>query len=167
MAENWETAGLDDSHYHSSRKERHHMGNIKEPVEKKGFFARNPSFRIVLIDLIFIVIISGVIVPFIYKREGTVTIEEYSLKLKTFQFDDQIMATLTIRNKKDSGDSNSLIEALFYMEESEAGITAQDLLPDEKEERILKAALPDDGSGYVYCRIEMRGITKVLKKKIS
>ncbi|MBN2658130.1 MAG: hypothetical protein EH225_13250 [Calditrichaeota bacterium] len=167
MAEKWETKGQNDTYFHSSRKERYKMGNIEDSVEKKGFFAKNPSFRIFLIDLVFIIIISGIIVPFIYKREGVGNVGEFSLQLKAFRYDDRILVTLTVENRQTSGKGDSYIEALFYTIDPETGIIVGDLLPEDKEKRILKASLVDDGGEYVHCRIELSGSSKVLKKKIG
>jgi len=167
MAERWETRGLENNSFHSSRKERYEAGNRKESDGKKGFFARNPSFKIFLIDLVFIIIISGVLVPFIYKREGVSSIGDYSLKLKAFEFDDQLMISLTVYNKGTVGEKENFIEAVFYSGKEGEEKTIRDLLPPESSDRILKASITDDGSEYVYCRVEIEGESKVLKKKVG
>jgi len=167
MAERWEMRELDDSSFHSSRKERYEAGNRKEPGPQKGFFAKNPSFKIFLIDLVLIVIISGILVPFIYMREGVSSIGDYSLKLKAFEFDDQFMIRLTVYNKGMDDGKDNFIEAVFHAGSEAEGKTVQDFLPGEGQERVLRASIANDGSEYVYCRVEIEGESKVLKKKVG
>lgn len=167
MFENRETEGAGFHSYHSSRKERYAVGHINESKVKNGFFQRNPSFKILFIDLIFIVIISGVIVPFIYRREGVSSIDNYSLELRAFYYDSNIMASLTVRGKEGSNIEDSYVSAYFYTEESQEGIGVEDLLPDPGEERLLKAVLPHLNQEYLLCRIEINGTSRTIKKKIK
>ncbi len=166
MDKKWETSGLHDTHFHSSRKERHEAGGIAEKKEKKGFFQKNPSFKIIMIDILFIVIISGVIVPFIYKREGTSTIDNYKLTLKAFDFDDEVMFSLTVIEKDDT-ENASLVESEFYLNVDGLTLSESDLLPGPGEERILKGGLPLSDEKYLYCKVSINGKNKIIKKKIK
>jgi hypothetical protein len=166
MDKQWETSGLSDNNLHSSREERHTLGGTNQPKVKKGFFQNNPSFKIIMIDLLLIVIISGVFVPFIMKREGTSRIDNYKLTLKAFNFDDQVMATLVILNTEDL-DNEGLVEASFYIDENINLYLESDILPSRLEERILKTKLKSENSDYLYCKIEINGKTKTIKKRIQ
>lgn len=166
MDKKWEISGLSDAHFHSSRKERHEVGGIPDKGAKKGFFQRNPSFKIIMIDIVFIIIISGVIVPFVYKREGTATVENYKLILKAFEFDDQVMFSLTVR-EKDGINNSSLVESEFYLEEGTQTFLESDILPGPGEERVLKGSLPFNLEKYLYCNITINGTNKIIKKKIK
>lgn len=161
----WETQGLSNIQFHSSREERHHLGGI-EVKKKKSFFQRNPTFRILIIDLIFIVIISGVIVPFIIKREGSVKIDNYKISLKAFNFDDQVMATLTVQETENL-ESEGILEASFYFNEDSGKNTETDLLPKRHGERVLKAGIKSVNSDYIYCRVSFDGKNKIIKKRIQ
>jgi hypothetical protein len=167
MYNNRETEGAGFHSFHSSRKERYAAGHIKEPPDKKGFFQRNPSFKILLIDLIFIAIISGVIVPFIFKREGVATVNDYSIKLRAFYYDEDIMASLTVEAEDTEETGNGYVEAFFYTEKSKQEVKVEDLLPVSGGERLLKAVLAHDGEDYLLCRVEISGISKTLRKKIK
>lgn len=166
MDKKWETSGLNDAHFHSSRKERYESGGITEKKKKKGFFQKNPSFKIIIIDILFIIIISAVIVPFIYKREGTSAIDNYKLTLKAFEFDDQVMFSLTVI-EKDNSENGSLVESEFYLIEGEMSLSESDLLPGPGEERILKGGLPLGDEIYLYCNVSINGKNKLIKKKIK
>lgn len=166
MDKKWETTGLNEAHFHSSRKERYEVGGVSEKVEKKGFFQKNPSFKIIMIDILFIVIISGVIVPFIYKREGTSTLDNYKLTLKAFEFDDLVMFSLTV-SEKDGIENSSLVESTFYLVEGGKSLSESDILPGPNEERILKGGLPLSEEVYLYCRVSINSKNKIIKKKIK
>jgi hypothetical protein len=166
MDNKWEINGLDNSNFHSSRKERHELGGVDGNKIKKGFFQKNPSFKIVIIDLLFIIIISGVIVPFIYKREGTLKIDNYRMTLKAFDYDDQAMVTLTVR-ETDGLDSGGLVEADFYLDKDSLHASESDILPGSGEERILKAKLSSNNEIYIFCNITINGKNKTIKKKIK
>ena len=167
MDRQWETKGLDEKNYHSSRKERYKTGGITGENKKMSFFQKNPSYKIFIIDLIFIVIISGVIVPFIYKREGTSTIDNYKMTLRTFDYDDQILLTLTIL-EQDGVHSNGMVEARFYFKDNNQSIpVARDILPAMRQSRVLKARLPKKSGEYIYCSVTINGQKKIIKKKIK
>jgi len=166
MNNKWEVSGLENFNLHSSRKERHEFGGIDDNRKKLSFFQRNPSFKIIIIDLIFIVIISGVIVPFIYKREGTAKIDNYKLVLKTFDYDDKILATLTV-SEVDGLDSDDLVEVDFYIDIESIHVNESDILPDPGAMRVLKAELNSNSGNYVFCNITINGKNKIIKKKIK
>ena len=166
MGKQWETNGLDQSQFHSSRSERHEMGGISKNKKRLGFFQRNPSFKILIIDLIFIAIISGVIVPFIMKREGVSNLEDYKLTLKAFNFDDTVMVSLTVKDTEGI-DSAGLVEASFYFEEDLQEFIESDLLPSDGDERVLKRGIPENDSKYIYCNVTINGNNKTIKKKIK
>jgi len=166
MDKQWETKGTGSTEFHSSRKERYENGGIGNPKEKKGFFQRNPSYRIYLIDLILIVIISGVIVPFIMKREGSSKIDNYKLTFKAFEYDDEILLTLKITETEDI-DTDSLVEARFYFEDSRGESLESDLLPSKLEERIIKSSIISNAVDYAYCDILINGKKKTIKKRIQ
>lgn len=167
MTEKWETEGLGESNFHSSREERHEMGGFRDNREQKGFFRRNPSFKIFIIDLILIVIISGVLVPYLYKREGSARLDGYELTVRAFYYDDNIMISLTVKGGKDSLSPGSYMEACFRTESSGDSVTVSDITPRKGEERILKATLKDISSAYVFCDVSMNGQNKTIKKKIK
>lgn len=164
--DNWETTGLEDLNCHSSRRERHQMGGIDKNSGKMGFFQKNPSFKIYIIDLIFIAIISGVIVPFVYKNEGTTKIENYKIVLKVFEYDDKIMLTLTV-SEKDNIDLKDLVEADFYLDMDSEHVTETDILPGSGEKRVLKTGLLFRNEKYAFCSITINGENKTIKKKIK
>lgn len=165
MNNKWETQGLHNTQFHSSRKERHVMGG-PELKKKKGFFQRTPAFRIFIIDLIFIVIISGVIVPFIMKREGTSKIDNYKLSLKAFNYDEEVMAILTVIEIENLP-SEGIIDASFYFEDDNMENIESDLLPGNGEERVLKFRMKSENSDYLYCNVQINGKNKTIRKKIQ
>lgn len=166
MDKQWETQEVDNSHFHSSRKERYKVAGIDRDKKQLGFFQRNPSFKILIIDLIFIAIISGVIVPFIMKREGMTNFESYKLTIKAFDFDDLVMVSLSVKDMENM-DSNELVEASFYFEENQREFVETDLLPSNGDERILKTGIPSINSNYIYCDVTINGKNKTIKKKIK
>ena len=161
----WETKDLEDTQFHSSREERHIAGGILKQKGKDGFFQKNPAMKIILLDLIFIVIISGVIVPFIMKREGTARFENYSLTLKAFTFDNEVMAVLTVRGTKKS-EPSGLIEVSFYFEDDLSDHLESDLPPSDGEKRVFRTKLISTGSEYIYCNIRINGKNKTIKGRI-
>lgn len=167
MDNKWETKGLVENHFHSSRAERLQMGGISEEVDKKTFFQRNPSYKIFLIDLIFIVIISGVIVPFIVKREGSTSMSGYKLALKAFDYDDQVMAALSITGTEKISGTGNMVEAVFYYESGDEKSVVTDILPESSKERILKTNLKSGGIDYILCDVLINGEFKTIKKKIK
>lgn len=167
MSDNWETRGLEDNFFHSSRKERHDLGGITCEDDKRTFFQRNPSFRILIIDLILIVIIAGVIIPFLYKREGTTTLEGYKMTMRAFHFDDQVMASLTVKSSKDDVVPGEILEVKFHFNDDQQSAMVQDITPEPGEERILKAILNKSESEYAYATIQLMGQEISIKKKIK
>lgn len=165
MAKQWETEGPSSTHFHSSRKERHISGGIKEKKKSLSFFKRNPSMKIILLDLVFIVIISGVIVPFIMKREGTSSIDNYKISLKAFSFDDEVMATLTISETKNI-ETTGLVEADFYFEKDSVLANESDLLPSISGERVIRTKMNWDNSEYLFCHIGINDKSKIIKVRI-
>lgn len=166
MDKKWETSGIDEANFHSSRKERYELGGIGENKIKKSFFQRNPSFKIIIIDLIFIVIISGVIVPFIFNREGKSSIDNYRLTMRAFEYDDQVMVTLTILETGGER-NNGVADGVFYLASDSISSSHSDILPDSGEERVLKSSLPFNKEKYAFCDISINGQTKTIKKKIK
>jgi len=162
----WEISELDNTNLHSSRKERHQLSGMDGNKKKSSFFQNNPSFKIIIIDLIFIVIISGVIVPLIYKREGTTKIDNYKLVLKAFDYDDEALVTLSI-SELEGLDTEGLVEADFYFDKNSEHIYESDILPGSGEKRILKTGLKSNDEEYVFCDISINGKNKTIKKKIK
>lgn len=167
MAEKRETSGLDQVYYHSSRKERHESSHIGMEDRNLSFFRRNPSFRIFLIDLVFIAIISGLLVPFIFRREGTASLEGYGLELRAFRFDGEVMASLAVSASGEDAVPGSYMEVLFFLDDSDEGETLTDLSPPLDEERIFRAVFSASDAEYVSCRLTLNGKNKTIKKKIK
>lgn len=167
MAEKWETRDLHNSHFHTSRDERHEMGGINCEKDKRSFLQRNPSFKIFIIDLIFIVIISGVIVPFLYKREGTAGLEGYRLNLRAFYFDESVMVSLTLEGKDEELKGGDYVEAGFYYEEDPSPVKVSDITPEYGADRVLKTILPATEEEYIFCSVTINGQNKTIKKKIK
>jgi flagellar basal body-associated protein FliL len=165
MKNNWEIQGIDSIYFHSSREERQKLGGI-EKKKKTGFFQNNPTFKIIIIDLIFIVIISGVIVPFIMKREGSARLDNFKVILKAFNYDDEVMATLTVR-ETENRKSDGVIDAGFYLKDNSEEMTESDLLPSFGNERVLKISLKSIESDYIFCNVQINGKNKTIKKRIQ
>lgn len=167
MAEKWETTGGDEFHFHSSRKERLESAGPVIRTDKRGFFRRNPSFKIFILDLLLIAIISGVIVPYLFKREGTAELEGYRLVVRAFNFDDKVMVSLSVSGRDKSINTGSLLEVRFYGENPGEEAALSDLTPRSGEERILKGALDIPGEKYIFCAVVINGKNKTIKKKIN
>jgi len=124
--------------------------------DKRGIQSKstNPR-RIVLFDILIIVILLGVISPFIMSRFGPVRwIGDYHYSYKVIEADQELIHLLEVEGSEALGSRQPLMEVQFYHDSEPAGSKQLDLAPGAGETRIFSVRVSaEDPVGSVRCRI--------------
>ena len=109
-----------------------------------------------MFDLLFLLIIGGVIVPFIINRNLTARIDELTFKMELRKDDRDLFVSLRITNSKD----NTRFDDQISLELSIGGsdpVFFDEIPPAKGEERVIRyRAHGIDESLPVYCRISWK-----------
>lgn len=116
--------------FHYDRDER--LQGLPDPVPRRGFFFRNRSLAIVVIDLLVVFVVFVLMRLFVFTGQGTGTVGLYEARLEAFSFDGEVYVTVVVTasqaTERRSG-PDTLLEVTFP-----DGTTITDLLPDEEGE---------------------------------
>jgi flagellar basal body-associated protein FliL len=160
-------------HYHYDREERirrlssHIRERETEPsgMFKKGFFKRNRSLLLILIDILIIVLIAVIVIPFVGNTaKSTASADGYYYSLRGFVFEEKAFLSLKVEAQQDAPErAEEVVRAIFTLEHSHRQVETVDVLPIGKgEERLIRATIPFSGestTAYVAIRHDSSEIT--------
>lgn len=130
--------------FHYDRDER--LQGRPDPVPRRGFFFRNRSLAIVVIDLLVVFVVFVLMRLLVFTGQGTETVGLYEVRLEAFSFDGEVYVTVVVTAsqaiERQSG-PDTLLEVTFP-----DGTTITDLLPDgEGESTEVRHVLSVTASG--------------------
>lgn len=157
--------------YHYNREERLKSAseNVKNGKDKKGIFKRNPALLILLIDVIVIILVSRLVVPYFLSQRSTAEIQKYHFSLKAFRMEDEVYARVLVRlTEKREGKSPPPATIIFRYKQK-ASPPLQDVLPQEpNNEFFFKFRFPySKETVEVFAEISFAGETKELRTEFS
>ena len=144
-----ETFSPGDLHYEYSREEREKISRFTDGRHstrgKMGFQ------KFLLLDLLFLLIIGGIIVPFIVNRNMKGRIESLSFKMELRREDSDLLISLKIRNSEDLSALNQFIYLELRPGEYEP-VYFEELPPPAGDERVIRYRLEniEDALGIYY-----------------
>lgn len=168
--------------YHYDREDRLSRPGAPRRDPKLGFFRRNRSLTIVLLDLFILLLIGLGIYFFLSGRSYQGNLGGYSLVLRGFPYKDIVFATLTVKRTappENSYTSGILSERIFVYftlsgkgnkpAEGEGGYYLSAQLPGKRaEEIILREAIPSvEGADTLYAEIKIGEKTKRLNRELN
>lgn len=136
---------------------------------KKGLFRKNRTLMIILLDVLVIILLYFILMPFLNKRAQTAELAGYEMKLRAFLYEDTTFVSLGITHTGAEGNADGeLAHVRFYLEEGENGVEVIDILPEGlEEERILRTQLEGGKKKKrVYAEVRIRGETETLRTEI-
>ncbi|OQY34285.1 MAG: hypothetical protein B6241_05305 [Spirochaetaceae bacterium 4572_59] len=150
-----ETSSGHDLHYVYSREEMQRMSRFVDGRSRKS---RSFSYqrKILLFDLLFLLIIGGVIVPFIVNRNLSARIDDLTFKMELRKDNTDLFVSLRIINSRSSKNLDEPISLELSIADYDP-VFFDEIPPGPGEERVirytvrgLKESLP------VYCRIKWK-----------
>lgn len=150
---------LEDSFYQQEKRKRESFKDQFRPDKRSYKGTIKDGRRTLLLDLVFILVIFGVIYPFMMKRFGpSRTVGNYSFTYSAVILEDQLHQSLEVWGN-DQALSEETMEVLFQAQGEE--ILLQDLAPGAQEKRLFTQVQPWDESEEqkVYCNVTFQGRT--------
>ena len=154
--------------YHYSRKQRLSLPTAPGAQGSGGgFFHRNRTLLIILVDLVIILVLGLFLMRYLYARVHRADLEGYSVVLRGFYFGEVVFASLTITNKRGSSVAGGRIYVRFSLDrafEEENTTYSSTILPDDgEEETILRVTIPAvQEAAALYAEVEIGDTAKLL-----
>lgn len=150
-----ETSSGNDLHYVYSREEMRRESRFVDGRQRK---IRSFSYQrnILLFDLLFLLIIGGVIVPFIVNRNLSARIDNLTFKMELRKDNTDLYVSLRIINSKSSEKFDEPISLELSIGDYDP-VFFDEIPPGKGEERVLRySASGIKESLPVYCRIKWK-----------
>lgn len=150
-----ETSTGDDLHYVYSREEMRRMTDFVDGRQRK---IRSFSYQrnILLFDLLFLLIIGGVIVPFLVTRNLSARIDDLSFKMELRKDNTDLFVSLRIENLKNTDSLDEPVNLELSIGEYDS-VFFDEIPPGKGEERVIRyRAEGIDESLPVYCHIKWK-----------
>jgi len=156
------------SGYHYSRKQRLSLPTAPSVQSSGGgFFHRNKTLLIILVDLVIILVLGLFLMRYLYAQVHRADLEGYSVVLRGFDFGEVVFASLTITNKRGGSVTGQRIYVRFSLDRvfTEKNTTySSTILPgDREEETILRVTIPAaQEAAVLYAEVEIGDTAKRL-----
>lgn len=150
---------LEDSFYEQEKRRREEFKDQFRPDKRGRKWALRDGKKTLLLDLVFILVIIGVIYPFMSKRFGPVrSVGEYSYNFSAVVLNGELHQSMEIWASPQA-DSKDTMTVRFIMEDQVT--EQQDLAPAPEERRLFSLVVPWDSSDKlkVYCEVDFQGKT--------
>ncbi len=165
----------EELHYHYDRSERRRSlpDSLKERLENpppRGLFKRNRALTILLLDVLVIIFMYFIVLPFINASFSSAVIEGYRFTLQGFHFEDTGYVSVSVEAiDTPKGNEDNLVSVIFTIEGTDNKTTVFDILPEGKGgSRIIRATLrmrKEDGK--VFAVVSAGGQEKKLSATIK
>lgn len=140
-----------------------------EGRKSTGLFKKNRTLMIILLDVLVIIFLYFLLMPFLNKRAQTAELAGYEMKLRAFLYENTTFVSLRITNPgTEAEEEGEMVSVRFYLEDAETDVEVIDILPAEgEEERILRTQLEGGKKKKrVYAEVRIRGETETLRTDI-
>lgn len=139
--------------------------------ERHGFLKGNRSLIILFIDVFLIIIIAFVLYPLLIEFSSKTRIEDWFIKIKAFEYEDNIYTTLlVIRKNEKVTSSGNLFKINYTINGNEKG-ELEEVLPDLKdEEKNIRNIInidEDIGPQTLKVKVTYKNISKYMTLKFS
>ncbi len=153
-----------------SREERLSLPGAPKPPPQGGFFRRNPSLTIVLLDILILLVIGFGVYFFLGRISHQAKISGYLVILRGIPYQDVVFATLTVKNINNKpAIQPGKIFVRFTMSKSKGEFSLSASLPAKPgEEIILREAIPFEENGdTLYAHISVGEKAKRLSRDLK
>ena len=149
--------------FHYSREERLSLPGAPKPPLQEGFFRRNRSLTIVLLDILILIIVGFGVYLFLGRTSHQAKISGYSVVLHGILYQDVVFASLTVKKiKNEPTIPPERIFISFTMSKSEEELSLSAQLPVKPgEETVLREAIPFEKNNdtlYAYVSVGEKSI---------
>jgi len=121
---------LKDSFYEQEKRKHREMLDQFRPDKKAYTGKKRNTRRMVLLDLLLLVILAGVLYPFILSRFGPDRrVGDYSFHYNVFLSGETAMHSLSVEANREPEDKSALMEVQFYQNGTALGSPLVDLVP--------------------------------------
>lgn len=141
--------GKEEYNYHYDRSERtqHLSEGLKQRMEnppRKGIFKQNRGLTILLLDVLIILFIYFIALPFINASFSSATVLGYRFSLSGFVYENTCYLSIKVEAADpDKSVQGDFVTVVFSLQGSEKKTKVIDALPGEKgQTRIIRATLP-------------------------
>lgn len=148
---------------HYKRADRERLRTKDPALPKGGFFRRNRSLTLIILDVLIVVMLFFIYLIFLRPMEGETRVGPYTFRIESFVFDDEVVLAVDVSPRR--GAEGQPVISLTVGTHNVA-----DLAPLPDSSRRIPMRLPTsviDGSGQITLQIEVGDDQRTATHRVS